>query len=72
MQSVSCRNTKVNLPTTDSQATTHELNLKENLCWLITSLKLFSPVENPLLKAAEEMLADTFGCERQSKAIFFV
>ena len=59
------------LPTNDSQATTHELNLKERFHQLILSLKLLPPVENPLLKAAEEKLADMFNYERKSKGIFF-
>ena len=60
------------LPANDSQATTHELNLKENLRRLIISLKLLPPVENPLLKAAEEKLVDTFEYEIKSKGVFFV
>ena len=60
------------LPTNDSQATIHELNLKENLRQLIISLKLLPSVENPLLKTAEEKLADMFEYERKSKGIFFV
>ena len=60
------------LPTNDSQATAHELNLKESLRQLIISLKLLPPVENPLFKVAEEKLADMFKYERKSKGIFFV
>lgn len=60
------------LPTNDSQATTHELNLKESLHQLQKlSLKLLPPVEIPLLKSAEEKLGDMFSYERKSKGIFF-
>ena len=60
------------LPSDNSRATSHELDLKENLRRLIVSLKLLPPVKNPLLKAAEEKLAIAFSQNRESKGILFV
>ena len=60
------------LPTDDTQATPHERMLKENLCQLIISLDLLPPIENPLLKVAEEKLAEKFSEISKSRGIFFV
>ena len=60
------------LPSDDSQATTHEWNLKKALQQLVVSLNRLPQIENPLLNAAEEKLASVFEDKRDSKGIFFV
>ena len=60
------------LPSDNSLATPHELGLKQNHLRLIATLKLLPPIENPLLKVAEEKLAETFSTNPDSKGIIFV
>ena len=60
------------LPSDDSQATPHELKLKDSLHHLIIKLKSLPSIQNPLLKVAEEKIATVFSENPDSKGIFFV
>ena len=60
------------LPADDFQATPHERELKESLRVLQIRLRTVEQVENPLLNAVKEKLADAFSQNPSSKGIVFV